>query len=86
MHGAIHIRVAARFPHQTSTQIIVVLAKVTSLFEYRSTFNRRQTIYDDAQRLTTSVHVDGSNRASTVQAGANRRVWLDLCDPCYICG
>ena len=48
----------AWLPHQTGAQVIVMIAKVTSLFEYGPAFNLRQPIYDDPQRLTTGMHVN----------------------------
>ena len=48
----------AWLPHQTGAQVIVVIAKVTSLFEYGPPFDLRQPINDDPQRLTTGMHVD----------------------------
>jgi hypothetical protein len=39
--SAIHVRVPTRLPHQTGAQMIVVLAKVASLFEHVATFDRR---------------------------------------------
>ena len=56
--SAVHVRMAARLPHQTSAQMIVVITKIASLFEYRSPLYRRQTINYDPQRLTTRVHID----------------------------
>src|SRR5678816_4948809 len=56
--GAVHVCMTAWFPYQTGAQMIVMIAKVTSLFEYGAPFNRWQPINDDPQWLTTGMHVD----------------------------
>jgi hypothetical protein len=52
---------AARFPHQAFANVIVVFAKVTTLLKHRVSGKRGQTIDDDAQWFTTSVHINGGD-------------------------
>lgn len=56
--GAVHVCMTTWLPHQTGTQVIVAIPEVPPFFEYSPTFNRRQAIDDDAERLTTGMHID----------------------------
>src|SRR4030095_15669296 len=60
-HRAIHVSMAARFPHQASANVIVMFTEVPTLFEYVLSLEAWQAINDDTQRLTARVHVDGGD-------------------------
>src|SRR6185369_4967434 len=66
-HSSIHIRMAARLPHEPGTQMVVLLTKVTTLLKHSPAFNRRQSIDDDAKRLATGVHVESSDASPVLR-------------------
>lgn len=58
--GAIHVSVAARFPHQAGANVIVMFAKVTSFFENGEPLDWWQSVDNHEEWLTASMHVNGS--------------------------
>src|SRR5689334_4419268 len=60
-HRAIHVRVTAWFPHQPRADMVIMFAKVTTLFEDRAAFDGRQTRSEHPQGFTARMHVDGGN-------------------------
>jgi hypothetical protein len=56
--GPVHVRVAARLEHQRAAQVIGVTPHPLAPVEHRLATWRRESVDDQAQRLTGGVRVD----------------------------
>ena len=75
--SAVHVMVAARFPHQKLAQCVQTFADVTPLVEQSVSINvhvtSSGTLLNDAQRLSGTVHLRRHDNRLAVDAEARRR-------------